>query len=465
MAFFKFNSINSRLITGTVIVISLFMVLTGLTLSKTFYDSAYSAVEDRLTGQVYLLMADRDITSQSPAPSLQDEKETATINPSNTYQPNYSVYSQLSGFITQADGTILWQSDRGIELRIPPSIGIKKSELTHGKKIFQKYTVNDHQYISLSIAIFWDLKNPRFPLIYHISDDMTQLNQNVSDYQLSLWSNLLLMSFILIFTLFFILRWGLKPLREVEKEIKSVEQGEQEQLEQNYPEEITPLSQNINALILFERQQQLRYRNALADLAHSLKTPLAIIQGHNTSLKQPIKTQNESNTIKEAVERMNSIIEYQLQRASSNSPSSHIQYLKLAPIVKMLLKSMKKIYCDKNIQFKVKMAESVQFKIDEGDFMEIVGNLLDNACKWCKHKVSLSVNQHVSELEIQVLDDGPGIDFKMISEITKRGVRADELTPGHGVGLAIVQDIASNYQGEVKFDSSENGLKVTLKFS
>lgn len=459
---FKLSSINSRLILGTIIVIGSFMILTGLTLNKAFYNSAYSAVEDRLTGQVYLLMADRDIKPFSKTPS--NKPSSITLN---TGSSNNTVYSQLSGYITQADGTILWQSDPNISSKIPPEKFIITGKQDHGKKIFQKYNVNGRPYISVSIAIFWDFKNPRFPLIYHISDDLTQLNLKLSDYQFSLWTNLVLMSFFLCVTLFLILRWGLKPLRDVEQEIKAVEQGEQELLHKNYPDEIVPLTHNINQLIQYEREQQLRYRNALSDLAHSLKTPLAIIRGQNYSLQKLTSEEAETNnkTINEAVDRMNSIIEYQLQRAGSNSPSSHIQYLKLSPIVQMLIDSMKKIYRDKSIQFHLTMEKDIQFKMDEGDFMEVLGNLLDNACKWCRTDIYLNLKLQKDNFEILISDDGPGIATDMINEITKRGVRADEFTPGHGVGLAIVQDIVSTYNGEIDFTSPQaGGLKIGIKF-
>ncbi len=455
----KLTSINSRIIFGAVIIVGSFMLLTGLTLSKTFYISAYSALEERMTGQVYLLMADRDIAPSRS--SVETSKDHLKLQLAGR-----SVYSQLSGYITQADGVILWLSDPNIESTLPPIRPLINGKKEHGKKIFQKYEVNGTPFIGLSIPIFWDFKNPRFPLIYHISDNLTDLNNKISDYQYSLWSNLLLMSIILFTTLFFILRWGLKPLREVEQEIKAVEQGEQECLEKQYPDEITPLTKNINQLIQFERQQQLRYQNALADLAHSLKTPLAIIKSQSPSPPSSSPLSQETiNNINNAVDRMNSIIEYQLQRAGANTLSSHIQYLHLEPVVQNLLDSMKKIYRDKNINYHISIEQGLQFKIDEGDFMEILGNLLDNACKWCQKQVNLHLYLKNTRLHILVSDDGPGIASDMLRDITKRGVRIDELTPGHGVGLAIVKDIVNVYNGKIKFSSTPKGsLEVTIIF-
>lgn len=451
-SFFNFRSINSRIILGAIAVVSGFMMLTGYTLSKAFYNSAHSALKERLTGQVYLLMADRELM-----PSLfQESPQGLSVDLMPT------AYSQLTGYITRADGSILWQSSFSKGESLPPVKTLQEQKIEHGKKIFQLYEVDGKSYIGLSIAIFWDLQNLQFPLIYHISDDLSDLHQQIADYQHSLWSNLILMSVSLLVFLILILRWGLKPLRDVELEIKAVEQGEQDILKKTYPDELTPLTQNINQLIQYERQQQLRYQNGLGDLAHSLKTPLAIIKAQNFNPGQP---DLYLNSINDAVQRMNSIVEYQLQRAATVNLSSHMQYLPLTPIVHSLVQSMKKIYRDKDIEIKLDIAQDVKFKIDEGDFMEILGNLLDNACKWCQGQVSLMLSVNNSELHIIVSDNGPGIAADMINEITKRGVRADQLTPGHGVGLAIVQDIVSVYNGTIDFASTRaGGLQVSIHF-
>jgi len=429
-------------------VVCLFMLLTGYTLNQSFYNSAYSALKERLTGQIYLLMADRQLN----ASNLQSTPQKLSVDILNN--PD----SQLSAYITLADGTILWRSSGSDPRFLPPG-----KTIIHGKKVFQTFTVDNKAYIGLSIAIYWNPDNRQTPLIYHISDDLSELNQTIDTYQKSLWTNLFLMSLTLLISLFFILRWGLKPLREVEQEIKAVEQGQQALLQQNYPDELKPLTHNINELIQFEHQQQERYQNALSDLAHSLKTPLAIIQGQQFDKQNPEQYLSQIN---DAVQRMNAIVEYQLQRATTSSLSPHIQYLQLEPVTLSLLDSMKKIYRDKTIQFNASISPGLQYQMDEGDFMEILGNLLDNASKWCRDQVSLTLSTDKNNLYIIVQDNGPGIKAEKINKITTRGVRMDELTPGHGVGLAIVVDIVNAYNGNIDFSSSdEGGLKVSVRFN
>ena len=441
-------SINSRIIIGAITLVGCFMLITAYSLGKTFQKSTYATLEERLTGQIYLLMADREL---NPA-HLEEFPQALSVDIIQIMD------AKLSAFITQADGNILWQSKNNAAHFTPSII-----KLEHGEKQFKYYEKNGTAYISLSIVIFWDSEHKQFPLIYHINDDLTHINQQINTYKNELWMQVILMSIILLVSLFMILRWGLKPLREVEEEIKAVEQGKQDLLENIYPKELTPLTQNINQLIQFERQQQLRYRNALGDLAHSLKTTLAIVKN------QSIDTHNQQNSlddINNTIQKMNSIIEYQLQRAATASPSSHIQYLKLFPISRSLINSMKKIYHNKSIDFAVNISEDLQFKIDEGDFMELIGNLLDNASKWCQSKVRLSIINSQQQLSIQVSDDGPGIQSEIIDDISQRGFRADQITPGHGIGLSIVKDIVNSYKGTIDFSSSLNtGLKVDIHFN
>lgn len=423
------------------------MVITAYTLNKAFYNSAFTALEERLTAQVYLLMADRELNPSG----LESAPYELSVN------LLHNTYSNLSGFVTQADGTVLWKSTGSDTRLIPPT-----KTITHGKKLFQEFTVDKKTYIGLSIAIFWDLDKQQFPLVYHITDDLTELHLRLSSYQHNLFSNLLLMSIILLTTVIILLRWGLKPLREVENEIKAIEQGKKERLDNNYPDELTPLTQNINQLIQFERQQQQRYRHALDDLAHSLKTPLAIIKGQSFNSKS---AETYIHSINDAAQRMNNIIEYQLQRATTSTAAPHIQLLKLTPIIHSILDSMKKIYRDKPIKFNTHLSPNLEFKIDEGDFMEILGNLLDNACKWCQNEITLNVSSQNNKLNIMVTDNGPGIAEDKINEITARGFRADQLTPGHGVGLAIVQDIVNAYNGTITFKCKKSGgLEVSIHF-
>ncbi len=441
-------SINRRILLGAILIVIIFVLLTGFTLNKTFYDNALTSLEQKLTGQVYLLMAESVITSADGL-FLSGNLSRDSLN---------RQLSNINGCITSADGQLLWQSDANKKLSIPPIITTE-----HGKKIIQQYHVDNHAYIGVSIAIYWTQIKDGFPLVYHVSDNMEEFNQQIKDYRRNLWQHLGLMSFVLVISLMLLLRWGLTPLRRVAKEVEAIEQGEQEIIQQQYPAEIRPLTHNINQLIQHERAQQLRYHNALGDLTHSLKTPLAIIKAETFDLDRPHIYQK---TVLDAVNRMDQIVDYQLQKAATAKPSPHQKPISLYPLVMSVINSMKKIYQDKQIYFSEAMDQHIYLKIDESDFIEIIGNLLDNACKWCESRVQVTMTKHDTKILLCVTDDGPGIASNLIDEIMNRGVRADQLVPGHGVGLAIVRDIITAYDSDIHFDQAQpKGTTASIEFN
>lgn len=441
-------SINRRVLLGAILVVFFFVLLTGFTLNKAFYDNALSSLEEKLTGQVYLLMADSVITGAGDL-----------LLPLNLSEDSLNrQISNINGYITHADGQLLWRSDTAAMLSIPP---VKTVE--HGKKTIQQFRVDDHIYMGVSIAIYWTQTEQGYPLIYHVSDDLTDFNRKITNYRQRLWNHLGLMSFILIISLMLMLRWGLSPLRRVAKEVEAIELGEQEIIQQQYPTEIRSLTHNINQLIYHERAQQLRYHNALGDLAHSLKTPLSIIKAENLDSNRP---QQYEKTVLDAVNRMDQIVDYQLQKAAIARPSIHLKTISLYPLVMSVVNSMKKIYQDKQIHFSIDMDKRMKFKFDEGDFIEITGNLMDNACKWSENQVQISLRQKSDKLHLRVTDNGPGIADDMIDKIMNRGVRADQLVPGYGVGLAIVRDIVTVYGASIDFEHAvPKGSIVTIEFN
>ena len=208
------------------------------------------------------------------------------------------------------------------------------------------------------------------------------------------------------------------------------------------------LTDNLNHLLVRERAQQQRYRDALADLAHSLKTPLALLKGVAGD------PQLLSQTLPEQLERMNHIVAYQLQRASTAGAARFAVALAVNPVLDKTAASLRKVYAEKGLQLDI-VADEVLWKIDEGDLYELLGNLLDNACKWCRQRVRVTLASDADALHLEVADDGPGVADPQA--ILRRGVRADEQVPGHGIGLAMIADIVHAYGGELAIRRSNLG--------
>ena len=252
------------------------------------------------------------------------------------------------------------------------------------------------------------------------------------------------------------LLWTLKPLTVLTHELEQIEKGQKKALDANYPLELQKVTQQLNALLKTEENQRKRYRNALSDLAHSLKNPLAVIQSQS----------DISVNASEQLNRINQIVEHQLKRAQSAGQSSWHLGVQVNEVAIKLIKTLSKIYQENQLSFIVDIDEKASFKGDEADLMEILGNILDNACKAAKYKVSIKVFTESKKLIIEVCDDGEGIEESQQKIILSRGGRADTYQAGHGIGLAIVNDLVSSYQGQLLIGKSDLllGASFTIIF-
>jgi len=256
--------------------------------------------------------------------------------------------------------------------------------------------------------------------------------------------------------------WALKPFQKLSQSIRDVESGSIDSLETNYPRELNQIANNINALIVHEREQRSRYRNTLQDLAHSLKTPLTVLTG----LASEIKPDHIKDEVQEQSERMNNLVSYQLQKAVSGGTSPIKQRVAVAPEAERLFDALTKVYHDKSLQFENLVSPDAVFFGDHNDLMEIIGNLCDNACKYGHSKVTIVSTHSTSEgnIIIDVIDDGDGVPEALRKTIFDRGERLDETVEGQGIGLAVVRDIILSYKGSIDWHDSSLGhcVRITL---
>lgn len=444
-------SLNLRIIISATVVLIIFITLTALTLERAFVESTEAALRDKLESQLYLLMAEAEVNPQGeftlPSSSLE-----ALLN-----MPSSGLYAQV---IDQNNNT-LWISSSTLDA-YPP----KPQTIRSGEKVFSKLSSktgnkNNHRsedYYSFSHGVNWNTESGNLALTFNITSDLQTFNKQIKRYRKTLWGWLMAMASLLLISQAIILRWGLLPLRKVGTELNNIENGQQDQVKGNYPEELKRLTDNINILLNQERQQKARYRNALGDLAHSLKTPLAVIQN---SLNE---TERKSNTlIAEQLSAMNHIVEYQLQRAATSGAMQIGAAIPLKTTVEKITASLQKVYRDKSLNLDNHIDSGLNFKGDEGDLMEILGNLLDNAFKWARNTIAISARQQGKQLCITIHDDGPGIKKDHIEKLLQRGIRADQNIAGHGIGLSIVNNIVEAYQGTLEISQgSMGGARIIL---
>lgn len=441
-------SLNKRILLSATLVLLIFIVGIALALDRAFHDSARLGVQDRMLARLLMLMGDAEV-----------EEDGRLDMPTNLLdtefsRPNAGTYA----YIVDQSGAIVWQSTSALNKKIPELILLDK-----GVKDFGQISINDQTYFIYRYGVAWATEAGDYPLTFNVITDTTLFDAQIERYREDLWGWLSVMTLLLLITQMLVLRWGLQPMRRVSTELSAIESGMQENVNGVYPSELKVLTDNINSLINHERKQQKRYRNGLADLAHSLKTPLAILQGAATAGSGEL---DKEKTIREQIERMDNIIQYQLRRAATAGSSPGMRLVRLYPVVDRIVKTVRRAYHDKDPEISKDIDQTISLRIDEGDLMELLGNLVDNAFKWCDRLIVIAARQNQDHIIIQVKDDGPGIRENEITRILERGVRADQSIPGHGIGLAIVRDIIQVYGGNLSIEKNHPvGACITIYLS
>ena len=433
-------SLRARVSLAAALVLTIFVALTALALERAFADSARSAMRERLFAQLYLVMAATEV----------DESGNVALPPRlgepRLSLPGSGLYARIGG----PGGKALWHSPSAVGLNLPaPAVA------HNGGELFARTPFNGEAYFLAALAIEWETPSGPIPLVFSVAEDPAPFVAQMNRYRNNLWGWLGALALLLLLALAAALAWGLRPLRTVVGEVRAIESGEQESLTREYPAELKHLTDSINTLLHHERAQQARYRNALADLAHSLKTPLSLLRGLGEGERSP--------TLDEQVTRMDNIVQYQLQRAATAGRSALASPIEVAPIAERLLATLEKVYRDKALELGRELDPAARFRGDEGDLMELLGNLLDNACKWAQRGIWMTVRAEGRTVRISIEDDGPGIAPERAEQVLARGVRLDEATPGHGIGLPMVRDIVEAYEGRLEIRrSGHGGASITI---
>ena len=262
--------------------------------------------------------------------------------------------------------------------------------------------------------------------------------------------------------------WSLRPIESLAREVRELEEHHREKLNPETTRELTSLVRNLNRLLKSERERYDKYRTTLTDLTHSLKTPLAVMQSTLRSMRSSKLSVDDAEPVMlEQISRISQQIGYYLHRASMRSGSALLsrELHPVAPLLDNLTSALNKVYQRKGVNISLDISPEISFVGEKNDFMEVMGNLLDNACKYCLEFVEVSARQTDNELHIIVEDDGPGIPRNKRDVVFDRGQRADTLRPGQGVGLAVAREIVDQYDGKIETeDSLLGGARMEVIF-
>ncbi|MFZ5592889.1 MAG: ATP-binding protein [Pseudomonadota bacterium] len=447
-------SLNTRLLFAGSVVLAGFLGLTGFTLDKAFRDSAEAAMRDRLQGDIYALLAAAELNKEGVM------TVTEQLPEKRFSVPGSGIYGQIASH----DGKQVLRSPSMADLEIPFTLGLAMSTSR-----FERLTASDGTPLyALSFGLSWKVKGKPRGFTFSVAENRRSLEVQVHSFRRSLWGWLGGVAVLLLVVQGSILRWGLAPLRRAAADLGAIEAGQATQLQGRYPKELRGLTDNLNALITSGQGQLERYRHTLGDLAHSLKTPLAVVRG---AVEKEGSVEELRRTVQEQIDRMTQIVEYQLQRAAASGRTALSAPIPVADVAQRIAASLNKVYADKGVSCHIQANADAVFHGDESDLMEFLGNLMDNAYKWCRGQVAVTARSLTDTfhrrpgLELMVEDNGPGISPENVDLVLQRGARADETISGHGIGLAVVRDILRVYDGVLEVGKSELGgasLKVRL---
>lgn len=342
-------------------------------------------------------------------------------------------------------------------LTLPSEAGIGPDE-TESRRAYLQGPLNQPiRVLEREIAISQGNEQRRY--VYAVAGDAVEIEDIVADFMTMLTIAFSVLGAGLLIATFFQVRYGLRPLHDIGNELAAIRSGKASKLEGEPPEEIQPLQEELNALILSNQAIIERARTHVGNLAHALKTPLSVITNEARE-----RDDSFAEKIAGQAELMREYITHHLSRAQVAARISIVGGVTdVNETVTSLTNALTRIYSERNLRFEIHCPQDAKFRGEKQDLQEMVGNLLDNACKWADEKICIQVKVADSKqaagrtLTVLVDDDGPGLTQSELEAVVKRGKRLDETKPGSGLGLSIVADLSEMYNGSFALQPAPSG--------
>ncbi len=441
------NSLALRLFLSASVWVLLTLFSGGLLLSDLFRESVEKSFEDKLNLFMETLIGSSKIDSTD---------SITVVNPLGDprfFQPYSGWYYQInSGSKTLVRSRSMWDQVLTLDKRL---IGGRAQFIDSNlKKNKNKNATQSKKLIILQREISF----PGFegPLTFMVSGDTIEFEKNILQFNNILISSLVVLGLGLLLSVFLQVKYGLLPLKKIKNSLFKIRNGDATKLEESYPVEVSPLAKEINILLDHNERIVERAKTHVGNLAHALKTPLAIISNH-TDKTQDKLLRNQIDYIKKNIDR------YLNKARSSSSTKVKKRKVDVDIVAKKIVNIFKKINPHLQINLMI-VSKKLIIPGNIDDLEEILGNLLENACKWTKSIVELKIFQcSENEIKFTISDNGLGLPIKKRKEVFARGFRLDEQTPGTGLGLNIVKDTVNQYYGEVWLSESIfGGLEVNV---
>jgi|TARA_B110000902_G_C14293575_1_gene582162 two-component system sensor histidine kinase PhoQ len=433
-----------QLVVAGVLIFTLGAV--GTVFDRSFTASAEKAAIDRLDLHLYALLGSVEISDSG-----------VELPVYITAQQFNNVNSGLYAVMLNYDSEIEWASS-SIQYADTFLSNSNMQLPRRGQKVISIGDDSVEPLFMLSYGIAWETAGQLKDYVVVVGESMGSYNDLVLSYRQTLWGWLCGAGLLLLLVQFFVLHYTLNPLRLIVSDLADIQDGRRESLGEDFPQELSSLITSVNDLVDYEAKQKEYYRNNLANLAHSLKTPLAVLRA---GISEPNLDQLRGE-FSIQIDNLNQLINYQLQRSIIPSGKLMSKPVQLLTVVSKLRRTLEKVYAGKQLQITVNIDNAENFYGDEHDIYEVLGNLMENACKYTDTKVVVATEStpgHKKKKQccIIVEDDGSGIPPDEVESALSRGVRLDSQNHGQGIGLAMVADLVEGYKGEIKIEKSELG--------
>jgi signal transduction histidine kinase len=298
------------------------------------------------------------------------------------------------------------------------------------------------------------------PIIFLAAEDRSSVNRDVQGFVAATAAAFFVLGAGLVVAIIMQVRVGLEPLFELRREVAAVRRGKAERLAATYPSELTPLADELNALVDHNRQVVDRQRTHVGNLAHALKTPISVMIAEAGQRPGPL-----AEVVTRQAEAMRQQVDHHLRRARAAARTQGKgERTSVAEVLDELTRTLQRIFRDKGVAIDWDAADDLYFLGERQDLLEIAGNAVENACKWCRTRVKVRAEAAGPEhFRLVVEDDGLGLPRNRREEVLQRGARLDETAPGSGLGLSIIDELARAYGGALALgDSALGGLRLEV---
>ena len=431
------GSLSARLLAATALVLAAFVVLTAAAVSWSVHRRADAAREERLRGLVYGILGATEL-----APGADGGPPTLVVRVGELPDPRLSkpgagLYAEIVG----PGGRVLWRSASSVAT-VPPTRPTPVGEWT-----FEPVDGSAPPLDRLQLQSVWELDDGQeLPFVVQVVDDAEAARATLRRFDANLWVALVAVAALLLALQLWVLRAALRPLARIRAELDAIDAGRTDAFGEGLPDELEPLARGIETLVARERARHVRYRELLDDLAHSLKTPLAIL----SNLDDP--------RVAGPVARMRESIERHVERARGVTTTRRVTPVPVAALARRVASTMVRLHGadGRAPEIDVDVDEALAVPMPEADLFEVVGNLVDNACKYGATRVRVFDETGADgQRRLVVEDDGRGLGGIDPGLLLERGVRADRRVEGQGRGLAAVAALVDAWGGSVTLERRE----------